>query len=190
MAVTKSHVKASEHDSEKEGYEKSSKAKEEQPAEDIKSEGKDWHRDARNAMKFFVDKMVKIGNKFVLVTSSDLLIKEKTLGILANSTDFNIAMGTANHAVDRLLKDNITIVGHKIQISNYKESVLLNCWLMHEMRKYSIPKNLKGGLHLLYLWLCLGIAFIDEDFANGAKEIKEVKEEIFDEEEASSDQEV
>jgi hypothetical protein len=156
------------------------------------SKQEEWLQTAKESLKFFLGKMVKIGNRFLKVGNLDLVVNEKSLKILANSTDFNIAMRTANNAVNRLVIDNsVVLEGYRIRVSNYKETVLLNCWLMHEMRKYSISKEFKGGIILLYLWLCLGVTFIDEDFLDDpSKEEQADIEEVVDEEEEDSDQEV
>lgn len=156
------------------------------------SKQEEWLQSAKEALKFFLGKMVKIGNRFLKVGNLDLVVNEKSLKILSNSTDFNIAMRTANNAVNRLVIDNnIVLEGYRIRISNYKETVLLNCWLMHEMSKHSISKEFKGGIILLYLWLCLGVTFIDEDFLDDSDREEQADiEEVVDEEEEDSDQEI
>lgn len=45
------------------------------------------------------------------------------------------------------------------QVTNKKELVEYQLWLLHECERRRIPKEFRGGIILLYTWLCEGVPF-------------------------------
>lgn len=124
---------------------------------------------AKNAMaRFFKGKPYYIQKDGVdQPIPDDVLYEDKNIRIAATCFDYGWAMGLIDEHVKHHVDSGKQLRLHPIK--NKDDETALNMYLVNEFKTHLVLKEFQAGMSLLYMWLCEGVIFKNNEGSKNEK---------------------